>query len=420
MRGCRAKSLPNERHPMCNQAQQGAKTGTMLGTVDQVAATRFGRGYKTAKRIVFVVNNDRFFLTHRASWASALSSSGAHVTVVAQDTGYADSIRNLGFNYIPLHFGRESVSLLKAILTALRLFFILISLRPNVVFLIATATYTLGWPAAIILPKTKFLRVITGAGRALSPSSQTSRASGIVRSSLAASARLQNVYSLFQLPSDQRTFVEARLAVDDRSALIPGTGLDTETWTPPSDGRQDGVPVVLFAARLFREKGIYEFVDLAKSTPREQARFVVVGAPDQGVSSSVTNEELKTWQDSGWIEYRGESDDMLDTYRSADILILPSTHPEGTPRTLIEAAACGVVAIASDQDGCRAVVTHGATGLIADVSEQGSFSASLQTLLADPEYRIELSRNARIQAAEKFSLEATLSQIYELVGIVQQ
>ncbi|MEW1918644.1 glycosyltransferase [Pseudarthrobacter oxydans] len=208
----------------------------------------------------------------------------------------------------------------------------------------------------------------------------------------------------------------ANLAVNGRSYLIAGTGLDTDKWAPTTI-RESTSPVVLFAARLFREKGIYEFVDLARATPPGQARFVVVGKPDSGVTSSVTSEELKSWQDSGVIEYLGESNDMLSVFRQADILVLPSTHPEGTPRTLIEAAACGVVAIASDQEGCRAVVTHGQTGLIASVAENGSFYSALQSLLNDPAYRLALSKEARARAVDNFSLETTLGKIYAAVGI---
>lgn len=401
---------------MSDATSSSIVSNNALGTADQAAAIRFGRNFTTDKKFVFVVNNDRFFLTHRASWAASLAASGAQVTVIAQDTGHAEKIRDLGLDYIPLHFGRESISAKEAITSAINLLFLLLKIRPNVVFLVATAAYSLGWPSAVFLPKTKFIRVITGAGRALTSDVGSSRATAVVRSGLGLSARLQNVFSLFQVQSDQADFIAAKLAVTVRSYLIAGTGLDTDTWTPQIR-REESVPVVLFAARLFREKGIYEFVDLARVTPRSRARFIVVGRPDEGVTSSVTHEELNSWQDDGLIEYQGESDDMLTTLRSADILVLPSTHPEGTPRSLIEAAACGVVAIASDQEGCRAVVAHGETGLIAEVMEKGSFSAALERLLSDPQYRHELSRKARVRASEKFSLDTTLSKIYEVVGI---
>jgi glycosyltransferase involved in cell wall biosynthesis len=384
-----------------------------LGTVDRSAASAFGQKFATKKHVVFVVNTDRFFLTHRASWASALQSSGAKVTVVAEDTGYQDQIRKLGFEYFPLAMGRESITIREGITASLRLFLLLIRIRPSVVFLIATAAYSLGWPAACFLPKSTFYRVITGAGRALASESTSSK---IVITSLSASRRLSNVYSLFQLHTDFETFTSRGLATAARSRVIAGTGLDTNVWTA-KERAVNSVPVVLFAARLFREKGIYDFIDLAKGSASETARFVVVGKPDRGVVSSVTDDELAAWQADGTIEYWGQSDDMVSVYRAADILVLPSTHPEGTPRVLIEAAACGVVAIASDQPGCREVVRHGETGLIADVDEHGSFDRCLQMLLNEPELTTRMGQRASAFAAEKFSLGTTLTQLYDFIGI---
>lgn len=388
---------------------------TTLGTVDSAAAREFGRKFATDKRIVFVVNSDRFFLTHRASWATSLQSSGAEITVIAEDTGHAGRIVGLGFDYIPLRFGRESVTVRESAAASLNLLSILMRIRPSTVFLVATAAYSLGWPAALMLPRCQFVRVITGAGRALSSDTKSST---VVRMSLACSRRFRNVYSLFQLPTDLLAFVNERLAVQERSRVIPGTGLDTNTWTR-SERSSIAKPTVLFAARLFREKGIYEFIELARNTPKQAAKFVVVGSPDTGVSSSVQAGELEEWQAEGLIEYWGQVDEMLSVYNSADILVLPSTHPEGTPRVLIEAAACGVVAIASDQPGCREVITHGETGLIARVDDPGSFARSLKALLDDPGYRESMSRQASIQAAEKFSMSNTLEQVYEFIGVVK-
>ncbi|WAJ32011.1 glycosyltransferase [Arthrobacter sp. FX8] len=391
-------------------------TGVPLGTADSAAAVQFGRNYRTKKKFVFVVNNDRFFLTHRASWATALAASGGGIIVIAQDTGHSAAIRALGFQFIPLHFGRESVSVQEAAKTASKLLLLLLQLRPHGVFLVATAAYSLGWPAALLLPQTRFIRVITGAGRALTADSASSGATGVVRRGLGISARFPNVHSLFQLESDRDRFVAERLAAAARSHVVAGTGIDTNTWTPPETYERP-LPVVLFAARLFREKGIYEFIDLARDTPKGLAKFVVVGKPDTGVNSSVTDEELKAWQAEKIIEYLGESDDMLGTYRGADIYVLPSTHPEGTPRSLIEAAACGVVAIASDQPGCRAVVKDGETGLIARIEETGSFQAALERLLNDSDYRQFLSDGARDRAVKEFSLHGTLSRIYPIAGV---
>jgi hypothetical protein len=47
-------------------------------------ASRIGRRYRAPKSVVFVVNNDRSFLSQRATWGAALKSPGAAVTVIAE------------------------------------------------------------------------------------------------------------------------------------------------------------------------------------------------------------------------------------------------------------------------------------------------------------------------------------------------
>ena len=336
--------------------------------------------------------------------------------MIAEDTGHASQIRSLGFDYVHIPFGREFIGLGLAVSSALRLLVMLLRLRPDIVFLVATASYTLGWPAALFLFRTKFIRVVSGAGRALQKNTSRTNATKLVRACLALSTRLKNFHSLFQLESDLERFVGEKLACRSRSTVIPGTGIDTRVWAPIGD-RERGVPVVLFAGRLFREKGIYEFVELARMTPKSKAKFLVVGRPDGGVATSVQPEELEGWLSEELFEYLGETDDMISVYQRADIIVLPSSHPEGTPKVLIEAAACGVAGIASEQPGCRAVVVHGKTGLIANLDEEKAFSEALHTLLDNPEMRSRLGAGARALADQKFSLEKTLANLYDLVEI---
>src|SRR5688500_16434056 len=83
---------------------------TSVSEVEQ--AVEIGRGFRGPNGVVFVVNNDRSFLSHRATWAAALQAAGAAVTVIAEDTGEGDAIRRLGFNFVAVGVGREASSVL--------------------------------------------------------------------------------------------------------------------------------------------------------------------------------------------------------------------------------------------------------------------------------------------------------------------
>lgn len=382
---------------------------------DATQAAQVGSRWRADGRTVIVVNTDRFFLTHRASWAVALQSAGSRVSVIAADTGHSSRIRDLGLEFVNLDLGRESLSAASALAASFRLFAKLLQLRPKRVILIATAAYTLGWPAAVLMPRSTFLVVVTGAGRVMDARLSETRAARVVRVALKISRRLPNVKMLFQLRSDRDTFLAEGLAAADRSSVIAGTGIDLSRWSP-RPARRNGTLHVLFAARLFREKGIEEFVEIARRLHTKDVHFIVAGAPDVGVSSSVSPNDLKTWQAQGLIEYVGQVDDMLVQYQRADLFVFPSRHPEGTPRVLIEAAACGVPIVASDQEGCRAVVGETA-GLLVDASNLDALEHAVRRVLVDSELRRRLSQAARARAVEQFSLEGVLESLLPQLGV---
>jgi hypothetical protein len=171
-------------------------------------AARIGRRHRGPKRVVFVVNTDRFFLSHRATWAAALQSAGATVTVIAEDTGGADAVRSLGFRFVDLPVGREtSVSVTAMACSATRILVALLRIRPGVVFLVHQVAYTLGWPAALLLRGTTFVRVAGGLGRALDPAVLTTRASRVVQTS----GRLAGRLSKTARPSPGSAYFRARI-----------------------------------------------------------------------------------------------------------------------------------------------------------------------------------------------------------------
>src|SRR5438067_13790056 len=57
-------------------------------------------------RVLFVVNADWFFLSHRLPLAIAARNAGAEVIVVAGDTGKSGAIRDQGFEFVNLPISR--------------------------------------------------------------------------------------------------------------------------------------------------------------------------------------------------------------------------------------------------------------------------------------------------------------------------
>lgn len=385
-----------------------------ISELDSEAARQIGRSYALRTRVVFIVNTDRNFLSHRVTWGLALQAAGARVSVIAEDTGAAATIRRLGFHFIRVAIGRETSSrVLSTGASSAHIAIILLRLRPSTVFLVHQVAYTIGWPAAFFLRKTAFVRVAGGVGRALDSSSLGTFASRVVQASGRLAGRRSNIYTLFQTEHDRNVFERLGMTPNpERSLVIPGTGINIETWSRTEE-RDFNSPVILFASRLFREKGIYEFIGAAKKLHGRNWRFQVAGEPDPGVETTVTLAEIAYWQREDFVEVLGFRSDMHRVLDEATIFVFPTRHPEGTPKVLIEAGALGLPAVVTSHPGCLEVVDRDVTGVVLHEPSVDELATAIEELALDPEKCAAMGSAARKKIAATFSLQAVVANLLE-------
>jgi glycosyltransferase involved in cell wall biosynthesis len=226
---------------------------------------------------------------------------------------------------------------------------------------------------------------------------------------------------IFQNQDDLAFFNERFRIARERLNLIVGCGVDLDKYRMLAEN--PGVPTVVLAARMLRDKGVVEFVEAARTLKQEglQAKFVLVGDPDPENPGTISTSQLKEWHESGVIEWRGYCHDMLGLFSEAHIVCLPTFYAEGAPQVLIEAASCGKPIVTTDVPGCREVVCHGDTGLLVQLRDSRALADALRVLISDPQLRISMGRNARTFAESELSLEKVINEnfkFYErLLGI---
>jgi glycosyltransferase involved in cell wall biosynthesis len=173
------------------------------------------------------------------------------------------------------------------------------------------------------------------------------------------------------------------------SEVVP-TGVDTDFFTPNWERPENSRPRVLFVGALRAFKGPQLVLDAAERFP--QADFVVVG---DGVMAQELRQRA---QGLANVIMRGSlgRTAVREQYRDADIFLFPSRW-EGSPRVLLEAAACGLPAIARKDYEPESVI-DGKTGFLAASDDE--IMARLAQLLANPELRLTLGHSARSHAAQ--------------------
>jgi glycosyltransferase involved in cell wall biosynthesis len=108
---------------------------------------------------------------------------------------------------------------------------------------------------------------------------------------------------------------------------------------------------------------------------------------------------------------------MADVYRSAQIVVSPSTH-DGTPNTLLEGLACGCFPIAGDLDSIREWITDGENGLLVDSSDPSALANAIIKAIKNKDLRAKaagLNHEIIAERAEYTRNVAKAEEFYQKV-----
>jgi len=170
------------------------------------------------------------------------------------------------------------------------------------------------------------------------------------------------------------------------SEVIP-TGVDTKFFAPAGDRPPNPRLQVLFVGALRPFKGPVLLLRAAAQFPAVD--FTIVG---EGVLAGELEDQVRAQGLTNVQFARGLNHAKLrERYRQADIFLFPSRW-EGSPKVIMEAAACGLPVIARG-DYQPETVVHGVTGLLgASDDELLSFLAQL---IEREELRMKFGHAAR-------------------------
>jgi glycosyltransferase involved in cell wall biosynthesis len=362
-------------------------------------------------RILLVVNVDWFFLSHRLSLAKEALRQGAEVYVITGDTGRSQAIRNEGLPYWPMPLSRSGTSPISDFRTLRYLVNTYRQLRPDLVHHISIKPVIYGSIAAQIAKVKAVVNTISGLGFAFTSSKRAALLRPLITILYRAALQYRQSRTIFQNPDDRDEFVQRRIVPADLASVIRGSGVDYGRFNekPEPEG---GEPVVMLPSRMIWDKGILEFVNVAREMRLKgcKARFVLVGKPDRGNPGSVPEVKLTKWDSQGIVEWWGHHEDMPEVYSRASIIVLPTKYREGIPMVLLEAAACGRPLIATDSPGCREIVRPDVNGFLIPMRDHAALVQSIQILLGSRSLRRQFGLAGREIVLKEFAQELVLER----------
>lgn len=359
----------------------------------------------------------KIFLVSRCAWTlynfragliHALKDTG-HIVVAAGagGDGYESKVESLGIVYVRLPIDKRGMHPGADLKLFWNLYRWYRRERPDIVHHFTIKPVIYGSIAARIAGVPKIVNTVTGLGYVF-----TEEKGFLLRTVVKLIYRLAlscATFTFFQNKEDQALFLKKHMVSYKKSGLLRGSGVDIKRFSPQYGLNKSKVILheksltFLMIARLLRHKGVYEFVEAARllKLNYKDVKFQLLGGRDERNPSVVSKKDLEIWKKEGVVEWLGEAEDIRPLLADADVVVLPS-YREGTPRSLLEAAAMGKPLVASDVVGCREVVEDGMNGFLVPPKDGVSLAVAMEKMIQNPRLCFQMGMAGREKIVREF------------------
>lgn len=368
-------------------------------------------------KLLILTTQDRFFLSHLLERALYIQDKGWEIIVATEKTSddYFRRIQQFGFKVYDTQIKRKSINPFSQLQDIITLSKIYKYEKPDVCWHLGAKYIFWGTIAVrIFTPHIKIINSPIGLGFIYVSKSFKAR---LLRPLVTLLYKMllnpKNSFVIVENHDDIEFFVKINAVKEASIVLIPGAGINTRTFTPSKT--KEKICQVVMLSRLIREKGVYEYIQAAKILHEEKVpvQMILVGEPDYGSPSSVTESEYKTLQQCDFIKCLGYQKNVLGILQSSHVCCLPS-YREGLPRALIEATSCGLPVITTDAVGCRDIVIN-ENGLLIKVGDIGELCNAIRFMVENPAERKKMGDKSRELAISRFDSEKICAQTYEVL-----
>lgn len=364
-------------------------------------------------KLLMIVNEDRFVLSHRKDIALAAQRAGWDVTVVCKDTGRQHELEEMGLKVLELPINPTGMNPIQELRTWWFLFTLYIKNRDAVIHHVGLKNILWGGLAAKIARVHGVVNAVSGLGAIFSNDK------GLMARGILAVMRFSNkrkrVKVIFQNQEDKTLFLQHGVINESQVEFIKGSGVDLNVFRYVPEPASETLKVV-FTARMVKEKGVLELIDAAERLRNEyegRIEFWLCGRLAVN-ADAVPREVLEARCDGKYIKWLDFQRDIKSVLQQCHIMAFPSYYREGVPKSLIDACAIGRPIVTTNSIGCKDVVDDGVNGFLVPVKDSGALAQKLRILIEDKELRVRMGKAAREKAEREFPIEKVIMRHLEL------
>ncbi len=196
-----------------------------------------------------------------------------------------------------------------------------------------------------------------------------------------------------------------------RVVYIPGVGIDVKKFTRRSECYQTerkkwNIPSEAFhivsVGELNENKNHEIIIDILKNPNMKDVYYTICG---KGVKESELRKKIENSNLNKRVQLLGYRTDIEMVLQSADCFAFPSKR-EGLGIAALEALACGIPIVATDNRGTREYVIHNRNGYLCDLNVKEQYENAILRLKNDKQKCDEM-KVVCVKTADRFSIKAT-------------
>ena len=195
--------------------------------------------------------------------------------------------------------------------------------------------------------KTKNILTITGLGYLFSNNFKA-KILKVILSFLIENLINKNFHFLmYQNGQDQKTFNDYS-KYRGESYIIPTSGITVKEIEIKKEYKNSNLKIIM-ATRLIKDKGVFEYLELARSMKDSNFEFYLAGDLDKGNPDSLSEVDLDKIKKDNFVDYLGHIDINKELH-NYDINIVMSKY-EGSSRILLESLYIGLICLSNNIPG---------------------------------------------------------------------
>lgn len=206
-------------------------------------------------------------------------------------------------------------------------------------------------------------------------------------------------------------YVRDHYAIDPRKIHLAPNWIDTERFAPGNEDRQPRR--ICFVGRFVQQKQPLALLEVLKDIPDIELMMIGSGEMEPAIRAKIAEYGIRAT-----ILGQLENEAIPALLRQSALYVLPSLHEGGSPKTLLEAMACGLPVVSTNAFGVNDAFEDRQHGFKLAPHDIGGMSRAVQWLLSHPDEARAMGERGRAHVIANYSIERAVERELRLYAEV--